>query len=201
MKKIAVVFINFLLFLFVWSVNYRDMDSLPSDSDKVSLNQLPENYSLEDAKSDNCVAFEDSDITYGQSAWNTFVSKAKKGKPAAVRLGYYYTLGDPSRYSKEYYESIKDDYPILYIRDLKYDGYKYTVEDLEDGSVLSKDYKYMMKYEGKPRSATALFSKYSRYVLINDTTVSWDEIENSMLSSQSGAYIDHTEVYTDLEWK
>ncbi|MCO1603496.1 hypothetical protein [Desulfosporosinus nitroreducens] len=31
----------------------------------VSLIQLPDNYNLDDAKSDNCVVFEDGDITYG----------------------------------------------------------------------------------------------------------------------------------------
>jgi hypothetical protein len=44
-------------------------------------------------------------------------------------LPYYqlpknYTLGDPSQYSKEYYAEIRDDYPVLYIMELSYDGEK-----------------------------------------------------------------------------
>lgn len=163
-----------------------------------SLIQLPDNYNLDDAKSDNCVVFEDSDITYGQSAWDNFITAINNGKSSTVRLAFYYTLGNPSQYSKEYYEEIKDDYPILYIKDLSFDGKKYIIEGVEDGKLVSKEYKYLMKYEGRPNSATAIFSEYTYYVLVNDNTVTWDDIEHGMLSSQFGDWIDHYIVYSDL---
>lgn len=188
MKKSLIIFSIFILLLTACS----------QDITRVSLNDLSDNYSLDDAKSDNCVTFEDGDITYGQSVWDTFTKKTLNSKPATVRLGFYYTLGDPSRYSKELYEKIKDNYPILYINDLSFDGKKYIIESIEDGKLTSKEYKYLMKYNGHPRSTSALFSEYTYYVLVNDNNVTWDDIEHGMLSSQSGAYIDHYRVYSDL---
>lgn len=58
-----------------------------------------------------------------------------------------------------------------------------------------------MKYNGHPRSTSALFSEYTYYVLVNDNNVTWDDIKHGMLSSQSGAYIDHYRVYSDLIMK
>mgnify|MGYP000918393669 CR=1 FL=1 len=58
-----------------------------------------------------------------------------------------------------------------------------------------------MKYEGRPSSETAVFSEYTYYVLVNDNTVSWDDIEHGMLSSRLGDWIDHFKVYSDLIMK
>jgi len=96
MKKIFIIFISFILLLAACSKN----------TTTVPLTQLPEDYSLDDAKSDDCVVFEDSDITYGQKRWDTFIKETENGNEATVRLAFYYTLGDPSRYSKEHYEEI-----------------------------------------------------------------------------------------------
>lgn len=169
-----------------------------NDQVKVSLKQLPDDYSLEDAKSDNCVVFENIDITSGQSTWDDFIKNTKKGKPSTVRLAYYYTLDDPSRYAKELYEEIKDDYPMLFMKDLRFDGEKYIIEGYEEGQLISKEYTYLVKYEGQPKSTTALFSDYTYYVLVNDNTVTWEDIEHGMLSSKLGDGIDHYQVYFDL---
>ena len=171
------------------------------DEARVSLNQIPDDYSLEAAKSDRCVVFEDGDITFGQSEWNSFIKNTAKDKSSTVRLGFYYTLGDPSRYSKELYEEIKDDYPVLFISDLSYDGKEYIIESIEDDQLISKEYKYLMKYKGKPRSASALYSEYTYYVLVNDNTVTWEDLEHGIISSYSGDYIAYHLVYSDLVMK
>lgn len=161
------------------------------------LLELPDNYSLEDAKKDDCVVFENGSISSGQSVWDSFIKKTSEGKASIVRLGYYYTLDDPLKYSKEYYDEIKDDYPVLYMGDLSFDGNKYLIESMEDGQIFSKEYSYLMKYNGKPKSPSALFSEYTYYVLVNDNTVTWDEIQRGMLSSKMGDAIDHYTVYSD----
>lgn len=188
MKKSLTIFLTLILLLTACSQNVT----------RAPLNQLSGNYSLDDAKSDNCVVFEDGDITYGQSAWDSFIENTENGQPETARLGFYYTLGDPSHYSEEYYEEIKDDYPILYINDLSFNGKKYIIESIEEGQLISKEYKYLVKYEGQPRPS-ALYSEYTYYVLVNDNTVTWDDIEHGMLSSKFGDYIDHYLVYSDLE--
>jgi hypothetical protein len=163
--------------------------------------QLPKDYTLEDAKEDGCVVYEDLDITSGQAVWDKFIKDTENGKNSVVRIAFYYTLGDPSHYSKEYYEEIKDDYPILYIMDLRYDGESYALLRTEEGKEYTDEYRYLVKYTGKPRSDSAAFSGYTYYVLVNDNTLTWKDIENGMVSSQSGAWIDHQIVYSDLTYK
>lgn len=167
----------------------------------VSLDQLQNNYDLEQAKKDGCVVFENGDITSGQSTWDFYIKEIGENKSASVRLVYYYTLGDSSRYAPELYEEIKNDYPVLYVKDLTFDGVHYTIEGYEDNLLISKQYQYLMKYQGHPKSSTATFSDYLYYVLINDDTVTWEEIERGLYSSQFDAWIDHYRVYTDLTFK
>ena len=192
MRKLVIILLLFIFLL---------LSSFSKNTANVSLIQLPDNYNLNDAKSDNCVVYENLDITYGQSAWDDFITATDNGKSATVRLAFYYTLGDPSKYSKEYYEEIKDNYPILDIMDLSFDGKKYIIEVVEDGKLISKEYKYLVKYEGRPNSATAIFSYYTYYVLVNNKTLTWKDIEHGMLSSQYGDFIDHYKVYSDLVYK
>ena len=168
---------------------------------KSFLGQLPGDYDLSDAKNDNCVIFENNNIIYGQAGWDDFISMVENGLSATVRLVFYYTLDDFSYYSNEYYEKIKDDYPIISIKDLNFDGEKYFIEKLEDGKLISKEYKYLLRYEGKPSSSAALYSGYIYYVLVNNNTVTWDDIEHGMLSSKSGDWIDHFVVYSNLRLK
>lgn len=167
----------------------------------VPLALLPAAYSLQNAKSDHCVVFEDLDITDGQSEWDAFVKSARAGKTAAVRLAFYYTLLDKIHYSQELYDEIKNDYPILNIQDLYFDGTKYTLKWIEDSEHISKEYSYLVKYEGKPTSKSATFSDYVYYVLVNDDSVTWDELEFGLASSQLGDYIDFYKVYSDLTFK
>ena len=59
----------------------------------------------------------------------------------------------------------------------------------------------MLRYEGEPNSETALFDSYVKYVLTNDSTVTWDQIERGIFSSQLGDGIDHYTVYNDWIYK
>ncbi|BCK00639.1 hypothetical protein [Anaerocolumna chitinilytica] len=200
MKKYAFVILILIALLLICPVKYQNTNSYNNKA-YYPLDQLQNDYSLADAKVDNCVVYENGDITYGQSVWDSFTAKTQKGKPATVRLAFYYTLDAPSHYAKEYYESIKAEYPVLYIKDLRFDGNKYVIAGFEEGTLYEKEYKYMMKYKGEPRSPSALFQKYTRYVLVNDNTATWEDIEDGALSSRFGASIDNYPVYTDLTWK
>lgn len=127
-----------------------------------------------------------------------FVKTTDEGKSASVRLAFYYTLDDPSKLSAEYYEEVKDDYPVLFVQDLTYDGEKYIIESLEKGRLTSQEYKYLVKYEGEPSSAHATFSWYTYYVLVDDNSMTWEDIERGMVSSNSEDWIAHDIVYSDL---
>lgn len=156
---------------------------------------------FEQAKKGGYVVFDNSDICAGQDIWDDFLAKTEAGESVSVNLAYYYTLDDPSRYEKEYYEEIKDDYPVIYRQALCYDGENYILKGIDNGHVYEEHWKYLVRYEGKPSSATALFKKYVYYVLVNDNTVTWEELEWGMFSSQLGDYIAHNRVYTDWTYE
>lgn len=160
------------------------------------LEELAE-YTLEQAKADGCVVHENLDISSGQEVWDAFAAEAAAGRSANVRLCSYYTL-DPERYTPEYYEREKDNYPKMYVQDLSFDGEKYTLRWVEEGQEYAREYEYLLRYEGEAESKTAEYSSYVRYVLTHDEAVTWDEITWGLLSSQSGAIIDAYDVYTDL---
>ncbi len=167
---------------------------------KQELEQLPDDYSLENARADNCVVFENGDITSGQSEWDRFIKATEKGEADSVRLGFYYTL-DPSRVAPEYYEEVKDEYPVLYMVDLSYSGEKYAIESFQEGAQICREYRHLMKYEGEPSSRYAAFSSYTFYVLIDDSSLTWEDIERRMLSSDAEDWIDYYLVYSDLVFK
>ncbi|MBQ8759572.1 MAG: hypothetical protein IJZ20_07750 [Clostridia bacterium] len=168
-----------------------------SESAFTPLEELPSDYSLSDAKADGCVVFENSDITNGENFWDSFVEQTKRGDDAYVRYCNYYTIEDPSRYYPEYYEEIKDEYPKMYVHDLTFDGDKYTVRWFEDGTEITREYRYMLKFDEKPQSERATYTQCTRYVLVNDKDVTWDDIFRGMTSSVSCAFIDHLTVYHD----
>jgi len=97
-----------------------------SDSDSESAGR-PQAYTLEDVIAKGFVVHENLSVISGQDVWDEFVEKTQDGAPCIVMLAFYYTLGDPSQYSPEYYEEIKDDYPLLFTQLLRYDGDSFTL--------------------------------------------------------------------------
>ena len=166
-------------------------------SEYIPYEQLPVDYNLEDAKSDGCVVFENHQLTSGDEVWQKFIEKAQAGEKARVRLAYYYTLNSQS-VSEEYYAEIKDDYPVLYIQDLSFDGETYRLYYTEDEQTHEYEYPYLVRYTGTPSSDTAIYSQYVRCFLVRDKDVTFEQIEHGWFSSQFGDSVDCIAVYTDL---
>lgn len=152
---------------------------------------------LQKAKDDGCAVMEDGYASFGQEIWKTFVETAEKGQKASVQVAHYYTL-DEEGSSREYYESVKEDYPILYRFHLEFDGETYTLRWIEEETEYVRTYRYLMHYRGDGSDAEEREFE-ERYVLTNDNTVTWEDIVNGMLSSQSGDAIDHYSIYTVME--
>lgn len=191
MKKAAVLLFFVLCLTLFTACGHETLVYTP-------LEQLPEDYTVEQAEEDGCVVHRNGDVHSGHEQWENFLKDVAKGKKASVRIANYYELLDPSRYGAEYYESIKDEYPKLYIEDLTYDGELYTVRWYEEGEEYVRTYRYLMRYEGAAEGKNASYDSYLRYVLTNDDTVTWEGIRFGMLSSQCGAWIDHHSLYVDL---
>lgn len=152
---------------------------------------------LQQAKDAGWVVMEDGDVTSGQQSWFDFVKATEEGKETSIKLAYYYTL-NPENCSEEYFKAHKEDYPVLYIRDLAYDGISYTLSWKENNKEITKTYQYLMHYIEEVELPFASFDSAERYVLTNDNTVTWQDLIHGMLSSQLGDYIPHSSVYTDL---
>ena len=211
-KTVAIIFFAFvivgiiLIFSSVVAFNNFKFESgavevTDIEADYIPYKEIPPNYSLENAKNDNIVVYENGNITSGQSIWDTFVAKAETRTPCAVRLGFYYTLDDPSRYSPEHYEEIKGDYPVLYILDLSFGGDIYTLYSVEDGIEYSPQYRYLKQFTEESPPISATFTKREMCILVNDNEVTWEQIQHGMFSSQFGDYIDHRTVYSKYTYK
>lgn len=178
-----------------------DCAKAPTSDEWKDLKDVTDNYTLEDAKRDGYVVMEDGSVTSGKDTWQSFVDLTAQKTPCKVRVVKYYTIGDPSRYDPAYYESIKNDYPMMYINELVYNGETFCVSHYEEEKLYKSEYKYLMKYWGEAETQDAIYSSYIRYVLVNDDKVTWNDIIHGMASSRLGDYIPHSQIYTDLVYK
>jgi hypothetical protein len=58
-----------------------------------------------------------------------------------------------------------------------------------------------LHYSEIPQNSDAGFNSCDKYVLVNDNSVTWEDIYKGMISSQAGATIDHTAVYNKYDYK
>lgn len=198
MKKIFNVCCVMMLLIFVLSGCSKTATSYGEGND---LKYVTDNFTLEDAKREGYVVIEDGDVTFGQEAWQNFVDLSSKKIPCKIRVVHYYPIGDSSNYDPEYYESIKDDYPKMYILELVYNGEIFRVSHYEGEGLYESEFKYLVKYEGKAETPDATYTSFVRYVLVNDDKVTWDDIMHGVFSSRLGDYISYRVIYTDLVYK
>ena len=170
MKKRMFAALLFLLLLSSCGVN---PEPLPFE-------ELPEDYSLERAKDDGCLVTEDGAVTSGQEAWEEFLNAAEAGKAASVRLCSYYTLDDPSRYDPDYYESVKDDYPMMFLKDLSYGGKRFTTLSYEEGQRHEETYSFLRRRE---QTAPSSGVKIIQYIITDDAESSLEKIGSQLYSS------------------
>ena len=156
---------------------------------------------LEDAIDAGYVIMEEGIATHGQDVWMQFYDQTRQGQPAAVTVAHYGTL-DPKRCDSAYYEAFSQDYPYLSLYQLRYDGEIYTLSclDVWDGAALyTRTYEYLMKYDTTDFYAKSSLTPGGRYdyVLTQDNSVTWEQIWNSLISSQAVSQIDHYSIYAE----
>ena len=134
-------------------------------------------------------------ITSGIEEWKEFLSNTCSGKADDIMIAKYYELLDASRYSPEYYEEVKDDYPVMYIFQLSYDRNTYTLSYYEGTQFYSYEYDYLIERIGQLAPNAAIAEHL--FALANDRELSYHDITWSMLSSQSTAWVDYQLVFTE----
>ncbi len=150
---------------------------------------------LADAIEAGYVVIEDGIATHGQEIWHEFYDQTQKGNEASVTVAQHHTL-NPDRCDFVYYEIFKQDYPCLYVHELRYDGKQFT---LSNGAEGTRTYEYLMKYEDGPKYAfRSVVPQYRyQYVLTHDNRYTYNQLWMSIASSQVGAYIDHYTIYSE----
>jgi len=201
MKRILIFFTLAVLILVLTSTSCaRKKPSTDIDDYRTDI---PAEQLLRQVKKNDFVVHEDGDVACGQELWQSFYKKTRAGEPASVKLAEYHTLDD-EHVSAEYYEAHKDEYPVIYLAELSFDGTKYTYRSIngQDGVTgYTRTYPYLVRYEDIPKSETATFTVCDRYVLVHDDTVTYERLQYGLYSSQLGDYIDHLDVYRDYQYK
>lgn len=153
---------------------------------------------LAEAKKTDTVVLEDNGVTSGKDVWDSFYSKASKGKKASVLCAHYYTL-DEQNISEELYEQEKDEYPVLYFYLIEFDGQQYHIKTRDSKSTAietDETFKCLLHFTGKCPS-TAIYEDYEYYILADDEALTYEQLEKSLFSSQSTDFIRHYFVYSN----
>ena len=154
---------------------------------------------LEEAIQSGNPVIMDGFAAHGQETWKAFLDSTRQGTPASVTVAVYITL-DPNRCDDAFYEIFRQDYPALDLHELTFDGERYTLRTRSGEGEFIQNFEYLMCY---PTAAISAVSSEEpdtilRYVLVDDKTVTWEQIWNGTASSLPGAYIHHAFVYTEV---
>ena len=153
---------------------------------------------MEWCRKQEVVVFEDGRCVSGKKVWDTFYDLVNKGEAASVLCAHYYTL-QATNIDAAFYEDEKDQYPKLFFNLVVFDGIEFCKQSRKSNEKIIDSevrYKYLLHLTGKNPS-TAQHKYYDNYVLVNDPSVTWEQIMASVYSSQSDAWIEHYTVYND----
>jgi len=156
---------------FIYTNHYRmpKIDIKSIWPNYTSCHELPEDYTIEDAKRDGCVVIENFSFTSGETEWEDFLELTKKCISATIRIVSYYQ---------------NDTISELTIKDLLFDGSTYYVIQ-KDG--IAEQYKYLKHYP---------LENGDKYILCDIKDISWDEIFHSLLSSDLRNHIRYKYIFS-----
>ena len=160
---------------------YASFEITRESGDIKPLDALPELYSGEQAMIDGCLVTRDGEVSENLAVLNDFVETTSKGEPGFIRIVNWY-YGEESHYTAE---------------DLTFDGSQYILEWIEDGRRQSRSYRYLKHFSGEKERENMAYDAYEHYVLVNDNSVTWQQIWEGLISSQYGASIDHWTICSD----
>ena len=144
----------------------------------IPLNELPEVYSGEQAMIDGCFVLTDGVARVNKELFQYFAEKTWNGMPDVIRtVNWHY--GEDSSWSAY---------------DLSFDGDVYTLTTLEN----SYTFKYLKHYTGEKAWEGAEHDAFDYYVLVNDDTVTFEDIMTGKLDMSDWKNPAHWTVYADL---
>ena len=136
--------------------------------------------------------------TRGSDQWESFLHKVSDGQQADVYLDHYYTADGISSGKTPAQTAGPDGSDSLFLFHLVYDGKTFSLtEEDQDRTAYTREYRYLRRFEvpytanQPPQNTSSLL----QYVLINDPDITWDEIIQSITSSQYQDHIDFMVIY------
>lgn len=130
----------------------------------IPLEDLPELYSGEQAMIDGCVVLVDGVARENLALFQEFAEKTWNGEPSFLRIVNCH-------YGDEYQWSASD---------LTFDGNQYLVSTEK----YSCRYRYLKRFIGEKAWENADHDAYEIFVLVNDDTVTWQDISSGKLEEQ-----------------
>lgn len=144
------------------------------------LEELPEIYSAEQAALDGCFVSEDGVAWQNKEAFQQFAQDAANGIPGSVRLVNWHH-GEDAQWSA---------------MDLSFDGREYLLQGLSD----SYTFRYLKHFTGTKDKEDAEYDRYEYYILVNDNSVTLQDIHSGKLDMSYWATPTYWTVYADYTY-
>ena len=148
----------------------------------IPLNQLPEKYSAEQAMIDGCFVTEDGFARENKELFQDFAVCSLNGMPGVIRIVNWH-YGEDSQWNAI---------------DLSYDGNVYTISTMSDSQTTRYLFRYLKHYTGEKAWEGAEHDAFDYYVLVNDDTVTFEDIMTGKLDMSDLKNPAHWTVYADL---
>ena len=148
----------------------------------IPMEELPELYSAEQAMIDGCYVSEDGGARENKDLFREFADNAWNGIPDVIRL-YNYS------YANSNYQ--------WHVSDLRYDGNVFTLTSMQ-GNVYT--FRYLKLYTGEKAWENADHDAYEYYILVNDDSVTWEDITTGKLDMSDWQNPAHWTVFADVTY-
>ena len=161
---------------------------------------------IEDAKAHGFVVMRGMESPYNSELMDDFLEKVEAHRSADVRIAKVHDASVNMAPDLEL--ATKQDYPSLFLSEISFDGIRfkvYPINKIDGKYVLAereridssrRTLKYLKRMTDIPRSENALYNSAERYVLVDDDTLTWDDLMSGLFSNRLGDYKPFEEIYT-----
>lgn len=146
----------------------------------IPLEVLPERYSAEQAMIDGCFVTEDGTARENKELFRDFAANSWNGISGVIRMVNWH-YGEDSRCS---------------VMDLSFDGSVYTLTSREN----TYTFRYLKRYTGEKAWEDADHDAFDYYVLVNDDSVTFEDIMSGKLDMSDWENPAHWTVYADFTY-
>ena len=180
-------------------------------------------FTLDELKRDGFVIIEDDGYSYGGDTWNDFINKTDQKLEASVWVCYLTTQPGPNKKmyttppDSELLKARKDDFPIMQLAQIYYDGNEYTISPMHkvdgeyvlyyredyDIDVREGTFKYLVHLVDEPKADWVTYKSRERYVLSDaeNITSEWISSEGRSYNRENFPFVNFRIIYTSYEWK